>query len=36
MRPSGPVTPPAGSALPGLSSAKSGRPPQVMYSGTKQ
>ena len=32
MRPSGPVTPRAGSALPGLSWAKSGRPPQVMYS----
>ena len=27
--PSGPVTPPAGSALPGLSRAKSGRPPYV-------
>ena len=33
--PSAPATPPAGSALPGLSWEKSGRPAQVMYSGSK-
>ena len=33
---SGPATSPAGSALPGLSWAKSGRPTQVTYSGRKQ